>query len=174
MVGDNELIYLRDRLILEMLYATGIRLSEMLNLKEIDVDLYNSQIKVIGKRNKARLIPFNGHLKLIIEQYLQCKSSLFSTATVRTWFFITPKGKKMYPRLVYDIVTRYLGLVTTQEKKSPHTLRHTFATHMLNHGANLNTIKELLGHANLSATQIYTHNSIEKLKGLYKLAHPKA
>jgi integrase/recombinase XerC len=172
--GKDEFSMMRDRLILEMFYATGMRLSELVNLKESDVSLYNSSIKILGKRNKERIIPFNSHLKLIIDSYLQLKSKLFASEDARAWFFITPTGKKVYQRLVYSIVNFYLSIITSQEKKSPHTLRHTFATHMLNNGANLNTIKELLGHANLSATQIYTHNSIEKLKTLYKQAHPKA
>jgi integrase/recombinase XerC len=172
--GKDEFSLLRDRLILEMFYATGMRLSELVNLKDTDVNLYDLQLKVLGKRNKERIIPFTGHLKTILEDYLMLKRNLYSTEDSKSWFFITSSGKKLYPRLVYGIVNHYLGLITTQEKKSPHTLRHTFATHMLNHGANLNTIKEILGHANLSATQIYTHNSIEKLKSLYKQAHPKA
>ncbi|MEI6853648.1 MAG: tyrosine-type recombinase/integrase [Bacteroidota bacterium] len=172
--GENEFSMIRDRLILEMFYATGMRLTELVNLKEVDVSLYNSNVKVLGKRNKERIIPFNGHLKLMIEEYLQLKRKEYSNDEAGTWFFITDGGKKVYQRLVYRIVNHYLSLITTQEKKSPHTLRHTFATHMLNHGANLNSIKEIMGHANLSATQIYTHNSIEKLKTLYKQAHPKA
>jgi integrase/recombinase XerC len=170
----DEFLNVRDKLILEMFYATGMRLSELVNLKESDINLYNSNIKVLGKRNKERIIPFNGHLKLIIDNYFLLKSNRFASDDARNWFFVTDTGKKVYSRLVYRIVNHYLSLITTQEKKSPHTLRHTFATHMLNHGANLNSIKELLGHANLSATEIYTHNSIEKLKTLYKQAHPKA
>jgi integrase/recombinase XerC len=164
----------RDRLILEMFYATGIRLSELVNLKESDINLYDLTLKVLGKRNKERIIPFNKHLKLIIEEYLALKNEQFHTDETMKWFFITSSGKKLYHKLVYRIVNNYLGLITTQKKKSPHVLRHSFATHMLDHGADLNTIKELLGHANLSATQIYTHNSIEKLKLMYKQSHPKA
>jgi len=170
----DEFTILRDKLILEMFYATGMRLFEMVNLKESDVNSYESNIKVQGKRNKERIIPFNGHLQFIIDNYLKVKSKQFNSEDAQHWFFVTISGKKVYPRLVYRIVNHYLSLITTQEKKSPHTLRHTFATHMLNHGANLNSIKELMGHANLSATEIYTHNSIEKLKTLYKQAHPKA
>jgi integrase/recombinase XerC len=172
--GKDEFSLLRDRLILEMFYATGMRLSELINIRESDVNLYNLQVKVLGKRNKERIIPFNGHLRSIIEDYLQLKNTLYNNSDSAFWFFITTSGKKLYPRLVERIVNHYLGLITQQEKKSPHTLRHTFATHMLNHGAALNTIKEILGHANLSATQIYTHNSIAKLKSMYKQAHPKA
>jgi len=172
--GKDEFSLLRDKLILEMFYSTGIRLSELINLKESDVNLYDLQLKVLGKRNKERIIPFNSHLKEIIEDYLKLKDTLYSTEDSGSWFFVKSSGNKLYPDLVYRIVNYYLKLVTTQKKTSPHTLRHTFATHMLNHGADLNTIKEILGHANLSATQIYTHNSIEKLKTLYKQAHPKA
>ncbi len=172
--GKDDFTILRDRLILEMFYATGIRLSELVNLKEADISIYNQTIKVLGKRNKERVIPFTKHLKKIVEEYLYIKGTLFNSDEARLWLFVTPAGKKVYQRLVYRVVNYYLSLTTTQTKKSPHVLRHSFATHMLNHGADLNTIKELLGHANLSATQIYTHNSIEKLKLMYKQAHPKA
>jgi len=135
------------------------------------IDNFNSTLKVIGKRNKERVIPFSRNLKIKIEHYLIERNKLKSQ---ETHLFLTKVGKKLYPKLVYRIVNHYLSLVTTASKKSPHILRHTFATHMLNNGADLNTIKELLGHSNLSATQIYTHNTIEKLKNIHKLAHPKA
>ncbi len=172
--GKDEFTLLRDRLVIEMFYSTGMRLSELVNLKETDISLYDLTIKVMGKRNKERIIPFNNHLKEIISAYLLLKNTLTDSEESRLWFFVTTSGKKVYQKLVYRIVNYYLNLITTQDKKSPHVLRHTFATHMLDHGADLNTIKELLGHANLAATQIYTHNSIEKLKLLYKQAHPKA
>jgi integrase/recombinase XerC len=162
----------RDKLMLELFYATGMRLSELVNLQETDIDLTNCQIKVLGKRNKERIIPFTNTLRQVIEEYLAGKREYFSQST--NHLFVTEKGKPIYQKLVYRIVTRRLGEVTTLDKKSPHVLRHTFATHMLNHGADINSIKEILGHANLSATQVYTHNTIEKLKKVYKQAHPRA
>lgn len=162
---------LRDRLLLELLYATGMRLSELIGIRDVDVDLYASQVKVLGKRNKERIIPFSVKLKDMIKQYAQLRSKEFGNTLS---FFVTDKGKPLYPKFVYRIVHRRLGEVTTLEKRSPHILRHTFATHMLNNGADINSVKELLGHANLSATQVYTHNTIEKLKEVYKLAHPRA
>jgi len=168
----NDFVITRDLLMIEMLYVTGMRLSELVNLKESDVNTYNMTIKVLGKRNKERIIPYNTRLKLLIENYLEIKKQTGKSAG--NYFFITEKGKKVYQKLVYRVVNYYLSTITSQDKKSPHVLRHTFATHMLNHGADLNSIKEILGHANLSATQVYTHNTIEKLKTVYKQAHPKA
>ncbi len=162
----------RDKLMLELFYATGMRLTELVNLKETDIDLTNCQIKVLGKRNKERIIPFTNTLRHVIEEYLGRKKENFSQPI--NHLFVTDKGKPIYQKLVYRIVTKRLAQVTTLDKKSPHVLRHTFATHMLNHGADINSIKEILGHANLSATQVYTHNTIEKLKKVYKQAHPRA
>lgn len=162
---------LRDRLMLELLYATGMRLAELIGLKDADVNLYEAQVKVLGKRNKERIIPFSNVLKEVIRQYQQERNKLFEKVPA---FFVTDSGKVLYPKLVYRIVNKRLGEVTTLDKKSPHILRHTFATHMLNNGADINSVKELLGHANLSATQVYTHNTIEKLKKVYKQAHPRA
>ena len=183
-IGENEISNLfneieyktdyegiRDKLMLEFLYATGIRLIELVNLKTDSIDNSNSTIKVLGKRNKERIIPFGTKLKVEISNYLTGRQSL---GVSNTYLFLTKNGKKIYPKLVYRVVNYYLSLVTTASKKSPHVLRHTFATHMLNNGADLNSIKEILGHANLSATQIYTHNTIEKLKNIHKQAHPKA
>jgi integrase/recombinase XerC len=161
---------LRDMLMLEIFYATGMRLSELINLQDSSFDLYQSQVKVLGKRNKERIIPFTNKLKEIINKYLIERKNITESAPA---FFITSKGKSLYPKFVYRIVTSRIGNVTTLDKKSPHILRHTFATHMLNRGADINTVKELLGHANLSATQVYTHNTIEKLKQVYKQAHPR-
>ena len=160
---------LRDRLIVELLYATGMRLSELINLKETDVNIPEQTLKVLGKRNKERIIPFGNGVKHLLIMYLDEKKQ-FENGSL----FLTDKGKRIYPRMVYRIVTRALGAVTTLDKKSPHVLRHTFATHLLNNGAELNAVKELLGHASLAATQIYTHNTIEKLKKVYKQAHPRA
>jgi integrase/recombinase XerC len=159
----------RNKLIIDIFYYTGMRLTELVNLKQADVDLYQSQLKVLGKRNKERIIPFNPILKEQIKAYLQAKST-----SNNEFLFVTSSGTKMYDKLVYRIVNAYLSQITTVDKKSPHVLRHTFATHMLNNGADLNSIKELLGHASLSATQVYTHNTVEKLKNIHKQAHPKA
>jgi len=164
----------RDRLVVELFYATGIRRAELIGLQLSDVNMDSRLIKVLGKRNKERLIPIHGSLFFLIDLYLSFKEKAIPLQSQEAYFFLTVKGKKMYPKLVYRIVNNYLSRVSTQKKKSPHVLRHTFATHMLNHGADLNAVKELLGHSNLAATQIYTHNTIEKLKNIYKLAHPKA
>jgi integrase/recombinase XerC len=163
----------RDKLVLELLFGTGIRLAELVGLKDTDIDTYAGTIKVLGKRNKERIIPINKELKRVIAEYQELKKSKNfnnnSSALV-----VTDKGMNAYPKLIYLIVRRYLSEISTQNKKSPHVLRHTFATSLLNKGADLNAIKELLGHANLSATQIYTHNSVDRLKSIYKQAHPKA
>lgn len=157
----------RDKLIITLMYSTGIRLSELINIKISDVNFIDSSIKILGKGNKERILPFSIELK----QKLQDYSDDYNP---KEWLFVTDKKKKLYPKLVYRIVNLYLSKVTTINKKSPHVLRHTFATHMLNNGADLNAIKEFLGHTSLSATQIYTHNTIKKLSNIYKQAHPKA
>ena len=162
---------MRDRMIVEMFYSTGMRLTELVNLKETDIDFHHDTLKVLGKRNKERLIPFSRKFESMLIAYMEEKRKNFG---VSIDLFLTDKGKKIYTKMVYRIVTRYLGEVTTMEKKSPHVLRHTFATHLLNNGAELNAVKELLGHASLAATQVYTHNTIDKLKRIYKQAHPKA
>jgi integrase/recombinase XerC len=164
---------IRNRTIIEMLYLTGIRRSELIGLRNQDIDLSEGSVKVTGKRNKQRIIPLVKPFVKHLEEYLKLRDEKVTPA-VNEWFFITDKGNKLYDKYVYNIVNSYLAMVTTIEKKSPHILRHTFATHMLNRGADLNSIKELLGHANLSATQIYTHNTFEKLKKIYKQAHPRA
>ncbi len=168
--GDN-FSGIRDRTIIEILYLTGMRRSELINLRDEDVDLFSGQVKVTGKRGKQRVIPLATGFIKSVELYLSARKESGLTAE---WFFVTDRGNKMYDKGVYNIVIRYLSMVTTVEKKSPHVLRHTFATHMLNHGADLNSIKELLGHASLSATQVYTHNTFEQLKKVYKQAHPRA
>lgn len=165
---------IRDRLILEMLYGTGIRLSELIGLKEIDANLTQGEIKVLGKRNKERMIPLHNPLLELLKNYLEQRKSEFVGNTTAENLFLTNKGKALYPKFVYRLVYHYLGLVTTNRKRSPHVLRHTFATHLLNREGDLNAIKELLGHANLSATQIYTHNTFSKLKSVYSKAHPRA
>jgi integrase/recombinase XerC len=170
---ENDFTGIRDKLIIEMLFGTGIRLAELVGLKDTDVDLYSNTIKVLGKRNKERIIPINNELKALLINYLALKKSenLYNNSLT---LFVTSKGAAAYPKMVYLIVHKYLSYISTQDKKSPHVLRHSFATSLLNNGADLNSIKELLGHANLSATQIYTHNSVERLKSIYKQAHPKA
>jgi len=166
-------IALRDRLLMELFYATGMRLSELVNLADADFDMGNSQLKVLGKRNKERIIPFADTMKTQVKQYLDAKESQnFPERSAH--FFVDEKGRHIKAKQPYHIVNKYLKQVTTINKKSPHVLRHTFATHMLNNGADLNSVKELLGHANLAATQVYTHNTIEKLKKVYKQAHPRA
>lgn len=165
---DDDFEGQRNKLIIELLYASGMRLSELINLKQTDVDLYSCQLKVLGKRNKERIIPFSSTLKEQVQQYIALKPS-----ECTEYLFVSKKGLKLYEKLVYRVVNSYLSMVTTANKKSPHVLRHTFATHMLNSGADLNAVKELLGHANLSATQVYTHNTVEKLKNIHKQAHPR-
>jgi integrase/recombinase XerC len=164
----------RDRMIMELFYATGMRLSELIGLKEQDIDFYKQALKVTGKRNKQRIIPFTDHVKGMLKEYVEVKRKEFPGAGESSNLLLTNKGEQLYPRLVYRIVKHYLDQVTTISKRSPHVIRHTFATHMLNNGADLNAIKEILGHANLAATQVYTHNTIEKLKSIYKQAHPRA
>lgn len=160
----------RDRLIIEVFYATGIRVSELVGLKSENVDTSRMFIKVLGKRNKERIIPISTELAITIEDYIRSKEELFG---VTDYFFVRENGEAMYTKKVYRMVNSELTKVTSIQKKSPHVLRHTFATHMLNNGAELNAIKEILGHSSLAATQVYTHNSIEKLKSIYKQAHPK-
>ena len=162
---------LRDRLILLLFYYTGMRLSELVQLKQSDVNFSSCTFKVLGKRNKERLIPFTLALKKEVVHYLSEKEKL---ATNSGAFFVLDDGQPVYHKFVYRLVKLHLGAVTTLSKKSPHVLRHTFATHMLNNGADINAIKEILGHANLAATQIYTHNTIDKLKSIHQQAHPKA
>ena len=158
----------RDKLILILLYQTGIRLSELIGLN--DRDIRNQEIKVLGKRNKERIIPLSSITNILAMDYLKIKSDLYPKTKP---FFITDKGNKLYEKFVYRKVNYYLSLVSSKQKKSPHILRHTFATHMLNNGADLNAIKEILGHENLSATQVYTHNSFQKLKSIHKQSHPR-
>ncbi|GAB4009719.1 tyrosine-type recombinase/integrase [Spirosoma sp. KCTC 42546] len=165
---------IRDKLVLELLYGTGIRLSELTGLKTADVNLYDKTIMVLGKRNKHRIIPLTQPLFELVQQYSQLKEKEFSGQADSTILIVSDKGVPAYPVLIQRIVKRNLALVTTLEKKSPHVLRHSFATHLLNRGADLNAIKDLLGHSSLAATQIYTHTSLEQLKKTYDQAHPKA
>ena len=160
-----------NRLIFHIFYNTGMRLSELINLRESNIDFYSNSIKVLGKGNKERIIPMSNQLAEEIKKYLLAKKERRISSEV---LLVGEKGKKLASRSVYSNVKYYLGLVSTVEKKSPHILRHSFATHLTNNGADLNAIKELLGHSSLAATQVYTHNTIEKLKNIYKQAHPKA
>jgi integrase/recombinase XerC len=166
---ENNYEGVRDKLILELFYCTGIRRQELIDLKSVNVSF--NEIKVLGKRNKERIIPLSHNLTDLLVQYKSLRKEEFGE--VQDEFFLTSRGKKLYPKLVYQIVNRYIRPITTVKKVSPHVLRHSFATHMLNNGADLNAIKEILGHSNLSATQVYTHNSVEKLKNVHKLAHPR-
>jgi integrase/recombinase XerC len=164
----------RDRVVLELLYFTGIRRSELVRLNNSDVDTAEMTIKVHGKGGKERLVPLSSSFSAVLEDFRSKKESWFGKTGPSDPFFVTGTNRRLYPELVYRIVRKYLQLVAGAGKKSPHILRHSFATHMLNNGADLNAIKELLGHANLNATQVYTHNSFEKLKKIYKQAHPRA
>lgn len=161
-----------DHLILAIFYNTGMRLSELVNLKESQVNGAANAIKVLGKGNKERVIPVSPVLIKDINDYVAQKSAMLELPD-RIYLLVNDKGRKLYAKYVYHAVKKYLSVVTTIDKKSPHVLRHTFATHLTNNGADLNAVKELLGHSSLAATQIYTHNTIEKLKDIYKKAHPK-
>jgi len=162
-----------DRLAISLFYQTGMRLSELVNLKESHIDKDRNSIKVIGKGNKERIIPLNPNLTLEIADYMNSKRTSFEKFD-NLYLLVNKEGKKLYTKYVYLHVKKYMAEVTTLAKKSPHILRHSFATHMMNHGADLNAVKELLGHSSLAATQVYTHNTIEKLKDIHKKAHPKA
>lgn len=163
----------RDKMIIETFFGTGMRLTELLQLENKDVDVYHSFLRVLGKGNKERIIPITKQLVNQLESYIRLKvDQNFDNKTER--LFVTDKGKDVSRGFIYKTVKSYLSQITTQDKKSPHVLRHSYATSMLNRGADLNDIKELLGHSSLAATQVYTHNTIEKLKLIYKQAHPKA
>ncbi len=170
-IFSNDFEGQRNRLVLLLFYTCGVRLSELIELKTTDFDSYRQTIKVLGKRNKERIIPVTKELNQEIQKYLILKTQ---EGLNNEQLFALSSNNKMYPKAVYNIVNRFLSMVTTIDKKSPHVLRHTFATHLLNKGADLNAIKELLGHASLAATQVYTHNSIERLKNIHKTRHPRA
>lgn len=161
-----------EHLLINILYQLGLRRSELINLKISQLDTANNNIKVLGKGNKERIIPINSELAKAIDNYQESKQSELKDFD-KTYLLVNEKGRKLYDKYVYNVVTQYLGFVTTNEKKGPHILRHSFATHLMNNGAELNAVKELLGHASLAATQIYTHNTIDKLKDIHKKAHPK-
>ena len=164
---ESGFIGQRNKLIIELFYVTGIRLSELINIKISDVDFSNQSIKVLGKRKKERIIPLSSSMINSLDNFIKNNHK-------NHFLFTNLDGVKLYTKLVYRVVNKYIAKISSVNKKSPHILRHTFATHMLNNGADINAIKELLGHANLSATQVYTHNTIEKLKTVYKQAHPRA
>jgi integrase/recombinase XerC len=170
---SNDYEGIRDRLILELFYGSGMRLSELINLKDVNFDLKEGVVRVTGKFNKDRIIPLYSSLLKLIEEYLKNRELVFESKLV-SFFFLTRKGEPVYQKLVYRVVNKYLALVTTLHKKSPHVLRHSFATSLLNAGADLNAIKELLGHSNLNATEVYTHNSFEKITDIYNQAHPRS
>lgn len=157
---------------IRMLYQLGIRLSELMNCREAQVDHANRQVKILGKGNKERIIPVGKELLKLLKDYAGKKRQVFEQPE-KTYLLVTGKGKKLYPKYIYRLTHDYLELVTTIEKKSPHVLRHSFATHLMNNGAELNAVKDLLGHASLAATQVYTHNTIEKLRNVHKRAHPR-
>jgi len=164
----------RDKIILELFYATGIRLSELMQIKIGDLDFYRRTIKVLGKRKKERIIPIADAMVAHLQNYVIFLEKEFNFIDYNRNIFVTKKGKAMYPELIYRIVRKYLDATTTIGKRSPHVIRHTFATHLLDNGADLLAVKELLGHTSLAATQVYTHTSIEKIKKTYKQAHPRA
>jgi integrase/recombinase XerC len=164
----------RNRLIIELIYSTGMRRSELINLRDLDVDFSNRMIKVLGKGSKERYIPIAPKMIDKLKAWIALRNKHFADKQCDVALFLTSKGKILYPKALYNIVISYLSTVTTAEKRSPHILRHSFATHLMNKGADLNAVKELLGHSSLAATQVYTHNSIEKLKEVYKKAHPKS
>jgi integrase/recombinase XerC len=170
---------LNGKMLITLFYATGMRLSELTGLKEKQVDFSKSQVKVLGKGNKERIIPVSRELLESVKEYIQLKKKEFGTGVLAAdktgnILLVTEKGKKMYPKYAYLLVKQLLGQASTLDKKSPHVLRHTFATHLMNNGADLNAVKELLGHSSLASTQVYTHNTIEKLKDIHKKAHPRA
>ncbi len=164
---------IRDQLILELLYGTGIRLAELIALKDSDINMRASTVRVLGKRNKERIIPFSSSLVSKIKEYIRQRNKEVIKKD-HSYLLVTDTGGQLYPMMVNRIVKKYMKLFTTVEKKSPHVLRHSYATHLLNKGAEINAVKDLLGHSSLAATQVYTHNSMEKLKKVFDQAHPKA
>ena len=167
----NDFCGARDKLIVSLFYGTGVRLAELISLKEKDFDKKEFLIRVLGKRNKERIIPYPKEINNLLDNYVIARNNEVGNST--DFLFVTEKGKKVYEKLIYRIVKTNLSKVTSLEKKSPHVLRHTYATHLLNNGADLNAVKELLGHSNLAATQVYTHTTFEKLQESYKQAHPR-
>lgn len=169
--NKNDFVSLRNKLVVELLYATGMRRNELINLKISDIDLIQENVKVLGKRNKERIIPLLKTVQQSIKQYLNVRSEI---AQENKYLFVTEKGNKFYGTLVYRIINDYFSSVSTKVKKSPHIIRHAFATQLLNEGADLNSVKELLGHASLASTQVYTNSSLSELKKVYNQAHPRS
>lgn len=169
---DKSFESLRDQIMIELFYATGIRRAELIGLKDTDIDFSNETIQVTGKRNKQRIIPFSDGMKTLLEEYISTRNK--EVEAISGYFFVRDNGKQLYPMLVHRIVNDHLKQVPTLSKTSPHVLRHSFATSMLNNGADINAVKELLGHSSLAATEIYTHTSFEELKKIYNKAHPRA
>jgi integrase/recombinase XerC len=167
---EHDFTSVRNKLIVELFYSTGIRRAELINIKEVDVSFSNGVIKVLGKRNKERFVPLLQSVVSTLKKYLELKKEFSKELEV---LFITEKGNKIYETLVYRVINSYFSNVSTKVKKSPHILRHSFATHLLNEGADLNSVKELLGHSSLASTQVYTHNSLEEIKKVYNQAHPR-
>ena len=171
-IGENkDFVAVRNKLIVEIFYSSGIRREELINLKEKDVNIHNKTLKVLGKRNKERYVPLLNSVTKTLNNYLELKQN-YKTSVDN--LFITEKGNKLYETLVYRVINSYFSNVSSKVKKSPHILRHSFATHLLNEGADLNSVKELLGHSSLASTQVYTHNSLDSLKKMYNQAHPKS
>jgi len=168
----HDFLGLRDKLIIELLYATGMRRAELINLKVKDLDFSSKTLKVLGKRNKERILPIIPHLAETLQSYLEARQAIVDGED-EGYFLLTNTGHKIYETLVYRVINKYLSMVSPKVKKSPHMLRHTFATHLLNHGADLNAVKELLGHSSLASTQVYTHSSIAKLKEVHLTSHPR-
>ena len=169
--NDTDFESIRNKLIVELFYSTGIRRAELINIKIADVNFVNETVKVLGKRNKERYIPLIKTVQISLKKYLNIRAQIVSNESC---LFITKKGKKLYDTLVYRIINNYFSCVSSKVKKSPHILRHSFATHLLNEGADLNSVKELLGHSSLASTQVYTHSSLGKLKEIYNQAHPRS
>ncbi|MCF6168909.1 tyrosine-type recombinase/integrase [Lutibacter sp.] len=168
---NNDFESLRNKLIIELFYATGMRRSELINLKLTDIDFVNETVKVLGKRNKERFIPLIKSVRKSLIKYLEIRGEIDTNSS---YLFITKKGKIIYDTLVYRIINNYFSSVSSKVKKSPHIIRHSFATHLLNEGADLNSVKELLGHSSLASTQVYTHSSLGKLKEVYNKTHPRS
>lgn len=168
---EDDFTSVRNKLIVELFYSTGIRRTELININEVDVSFSNGVVKVLGKRNKERFVPLLKSVVPTLKKYLELKKEFSKELEV---LFITSKGNKIYETLVYRIINSYFSKVSTKVKKSPHILRHSFATHLLNEGADLNSVKELLGHSSLASTQVYTHNSLDEIKKVYNQAHPRS
>lgn len=170
-LSGEDFISIRNKLVVELLYSTGMRRAELVNLSLSDIDLSQKTVKILGKRNKERIVPLLDSIIESVEKYQKERNKI---STNSNHFFITAKGNKIYETLVYRIINDYFSMISSKTKNSPHVIRHSFATHLLNQGADLNSVKELLGHASLASTQVYTHNSLEKIKEVYNQTHPRS